>query len=103
MKTEAEVKSRITPEIIKEMCELAEGFNTYVDEYTQKIIDYDILFSLLIHRACSSLRIVIDYEEKRIYSYELAKEFEFKNYQKESLTQLECALLDCLVDVLEDV
>jgi hypothetical protein len=111
MKTESEIKARVTPEIIKKMVEPAEGFNTYVDEYTQKIIDYDILFSLLIHRAVEgwnkldneSVIVILDDSlmfsklgEDEVYYY-------LKNYQTKNLTQLECALLDCLVDVLEEI
>jgi hypothetical protein len=114
MKTESEVKSRVTPEIIKEMCELAEGFEYTSDDYAIYNNTYDAdtdILPILIHRAVEgwnkldneSVIVILDdslmfskLEKDEVYYYS-------KNYQTKNLTQLECALLDCLVDVLEEI
>jgi len=139
---EKEVKAKVTPEIIKKMCELADGFKheehwsipsrlqykvSYgCNMYEQfKPISSDLLiwslFPLLIHRAVGGwnsnqkpfLEIVI-YKDKvclEDYKIETYKDIEYYNkytyqdkrfekYQPDSLTSLECACLDCLVEVL---
>lgn len=63
--TEAEIKAMVTPDIIKKMVELAEGFEYQEDDgHTRKVINYNkyksfyeldmrhsYIFPLLIHRA----------------------------------------------------
>lgn len=111
MITEQSIKDRCTPEIIKQMVEFAEGFSAanldyyYLGVYfknveTDQYILDDDLFSLLIHRAIKNFKVVLDYHEKRLYSYDLQKEYEFKNYQVETLTQEECACLDCMTETI---
>ena len=54
MKTEQELKADCTPEIIKKMVELAEGFDKWElrEIYDPEIwTKSDLLFPLLIHRA----------------------------------------------------
>lgn len=126
MITQQELKAQCTPEIIKKMCELAEGFNVkfvlcFDDNNSEsrdrlvsngsitdeaKICD-SLFFPLLIHRAVEgwnkkcerSGRILCDYDLGMIYiSGVCAKHF--KSYQLQSLTHAECAMLHCLLEVL---
>jgi len=120
MKTQKEIESRVTPEIVKGMVELAEGFDldtdgTFIEGIIlpngtevdfENIQNDDIIFPLLIHRAVEGwnklnekLYIEVDhsvwfYGEKEIIEYGLNK------YKPTTLTACELALLDCLVDVL---
>lgn len=127
--TEQEIKSMVTPEIIKKMVELAEGFviteptlknpaqefgiiyfNNCVWDFVD-INDFD-LFPLLIHRAVEGwdrtnkpCHIEVNYYNRIIYYYipsSPSRPFQFKNYQPRSLTQLELALLHCLIEVLKE-
>jgi hypothetical protein len=123
MITEKELKERCTPDIIRKIVELAEGFEYQEDGgHTCKIINYrkykifyelDMrycdIFPLLIHRAVEGWnKAKISYRDGIIIydSYiELwldgfNKEYDAKTYRPDSLTALECALLDCLVEVL---
>lgn len=128
MKTEQELKDKCTPEFIKWMCEYAEGFEFIKDSswaggyyITTKETDYyqwsynslesdDIVFPLLIHRAVegwnktNDLKIRIFDEEihtkKRLDHFAIGF-YQFKNYQPQSLTQAECTMLHCLLDVFK--
>lgn len=118
MITEQELKEKCTPEFIKWMCELAEGFEYKNDHvwfglwyaHINDIKYEQLLFSLLIHRAVegwnkiNDLKIRIFDEEihtkKRLDHFAIGF-YQFKNYQPQSLTQAECAELDCLLDVFE--
>lgn len=107
---EEEIKAKCDDEIIKRMVEIAEGFSAanfdcYLGVYfknveTDQYILDDDMFPLLIHRAIKNFKVVLYYQEHRLYSYDLQKEYEFKNYQPESLTQAECACLDCLIETI---
>ena len=130
MTTEKELKQRCTPEIIKRMVELAEGFEFIQDSkgdinlchikapdgfktYFGSIKDkeYTLNFSTLIHRAVEGwnkkdieYQIRIDGDEVYIPMWEQGESSckffkKSSDYQKESLTQLECAMLDCLLDI----
>ena len=116
MKTEQELKAMVTPDIIKKMCELAEGFKDYpktVSLDTSAHLKNDIvnwcMFPLLIHRAvegwnlkCESWEeIRIDYESKNVSISGSNKKL-IKNYQPENLTALECACLHCLLEIFEE-
>jgi len=127
--TEQEIKSMVTPEIIKKMVEMAEGFEynertlrtgTYVleilfDEYFFYLSglfekENKLLFLTLVRRAaegwnkkCGFNNGIILYPE--LLEYYIGDNNEcftlhFKNYQPESLTNLELALLHCLIEVL---
>lgn len=123
--SEQELKDQCTPDMIKWMVELAEGFNFESDSkeitilYYRRFITFDILFDdihfpLLIHRAVEGwnkkdlysspsisideLEIIFDYYN----DYKKQKEYSIYNYQPQSLTQAECALLDCLLSILKD-
>lgn len=130
MKTEQELKADCTPEIIKKMVELAEGFeckiqnNEYIivrspngEDYLNSlyciftIFDYQH-FPLLIHRAVEGWNkkflgsfIHINITHRRIESFESdsdkSKFYEIYDYQAENLTHVECAMLDCLIEVLK--
>ena len=124
---EQELKERCTPDIIKRMVELAEGFefiqceNNYFSISVNKqeygnIITDEILFPLLIHRAVEgwnkskhTVERIDDYsirinEQRLFYMYnEYATPYDYANYQPESLTHAECAMLHCLLDRFEEV
>ena len=118
MITEQELKEKCTPEDIKWMVELAEGFEYKNDHvwfglwyaHINDIKYEQLLFSLLIHRAVegwnktNDLKIRIFDEEihtkKRLDHFAIGF-YQFKNYQSQSLTQAECAMLHCLLDVFE--
>jgi len=122
--TEQQLKDDCTPDDIKCMVELAEGF-----EWSESIhfgdisssIKYSkngeatvlatswILFPLLIHRAVEGWN--KKFEDKNIWighkgigyiQYYNPKDYEFKNYQPQSLTQAECAMLHCLLDIFKE-
>lgn len=123
MITEQELKERCTPDIIMKMCQLAEGFEYYKDKlYKIKFEciflesdDEELLtssFPLLIYRAVegwnknhlelhqivhiTNYRFNITFHnrnEDSVYSY--------CNYQSQTLTAAECALLHCLLDIFE--
>jgi hypothetical protein len=120
MKTESEIKARVTPNIIKKIVELAEGFEITDERYInfgrditcpQMHINTWPLFPLLIHRAVEGWNklhnesVIVILDDSLMFS-KLGKDevyYYLKNYQTKNLTQLECALLDCLVDVLEEI
>lgn len=114
---EKELKDHCTPDAIKWMVELAEGFEfigdvkIYLnDEYIgsiKNIFCNKLAFSTLIRRA------VDGWNEKNrngisthydciLYNSETPKLYKFKNYKKESLTLVECACLRCLLDIFEE-
>lgn len=130
--TEQELKDRCTPDAIKWMVELAEGFEL-VDkkrtEFSKCIYEYHIIFndhlvwniyeiqhgvlafSTLIRRAVDGWNKINPESPINIYKscieqiYDSEKYpdlYQFKNYQKENLTQSECAMLDCLLDIFEE-
>lgn len=121
MITEQELKDRCTPEFIKWMCEYAEGFiknlnlNVYdVKKYLQNIKKDNDIFALLVHRTIDGWNkkhfdaiesIFYEYDE---ISYGLNKypmpdffKFKIKDYESNNLTQAECAMLHCLLDVFK--
>lgn len=107
MKTFEEFKERITPEFIKKLCELAEGFEytdyyphyNFIKEYVPLENMY-IMFPLLLHRAVEGYgNMEIDYMLKRIYNS--GNFYMFKEYQPCHLTTCEMAILYCLIEVLK--
>lgn len=127
--TEQEIKALCTPGIIKRMVVIAEGFYYKKNlrhgygfilapdgiKYNPKSIleTKNILtFSTLIHRAMERWNKIHLYEHfieidnisvNRIIALnEIQSCYEFKNYQKENLTELELALLHCLVEILKE-
>lgn len=117
MITEQQLKSQCTSDIIKRIIELAEGFEYYKD-YSDKIkLDFFTLWSdddevlctafpLLIHRTVegwnkkiNDIGIIIC---EGFVSRCGKKDYMFKNYQPQSLTQCECAILDCLLDTFKN-
>ena len=121
MITEQQLKADCTPELIKKMVELAEGFEVDTDGvfYNGIIlpngteVDFDIqhelLFSLLIHRAVEGWnrlnKAYIMTTDSFCYTttnlHQSEERRDFKNYQPTTLTQAECAMLDCLIEVLK--
>ena len=126
MITEQDLKQKCTPEIIKKMVKLAEGFEVTERQITvgnqlliSRGIKYNInscettkdfsevmvkfsLFPLLLHRAvegCS--HIIVDYESKHVEETTMCKLYNFKDYQPTTLTRAECAMLDCLIEVFK--
>lgn len=136
MITEQELKDKCTPEIIKKMCELAEGFefsdNMFFSflqiKYNGINLQYQdvLMFPLLIHRAvegwnkiqdknCGNL--FVNTNAVNIYTesgrdiislsgvdetlYEAINIYDYTDYQPKTLTRAECAILDCLLEVLE--
>jgi hypothetical protein len=126
MKTEQELKSRCTPEFIKWMCLLAGGFE-YIPKGSEDINlhyikapdgfksyfgiikdhEYTLAFSTLIHRAVEGWNKTSGADSIGFYGDRVescidfnSKEYMF-NYQPQSLTQSECAALDCLLDIYE--
>ena len=119
MITEQELKEKCTPEFIKWMCEYAEGFEFFnigncagyrFELYKPCDNDPNVYFPLLIHRAVEGwLKIhdqrFIDIKHKEIQLVHIAYGhvfYEFKNYQPQSLTQAECAMLHCLLDIFKE-
>lgn len=121
--TESKLKADCTPEIIKRMVELAEGFKVDTDgtfyngtifpngmEIKFDIQNDELLFPLLIHRAVEGfnkdgvLTIYTDYCSAMIYgrtALSYRSRFLFNDYHPESLTPCECACLHCLIEVLK--
>lgn len=119
MITEQELKQRCTPEIIKKMCELAEGFefsdNMFFSflqiKYNGINLQYQdvLMFPLLIYRAVEGWNKKYSNDNDFIfigddyihYSKNLGDKFyELKNYQPNILTNAECAMFNCLLEVL---
>ena len=108
MKTWDDLKQQITPEFIKKLCEFAEGFG-YIDYILSQSSDLEqvrfnnIIFPLLIHRAVEGIKIIYSDPEKLWYNNIYGMQcFRFKNYQPEYLTQAECAMLDCLLEIFAE-
>jgi hypothetical protein len=129
MITEQQLKQDCTPDVIKKMVELAEGFsypifileeNDTWERQINLIFDWS-LFPLLIHRAVegwnknkkeeSILKEIIVYNDSvKLIEYKESREGgfdpfaivikKFENYQPSSLTPCECACLHCLIEVL---
>jgi len=132
MKTEQQLKDRCTPDIIKHMVELAEGFEysiiSFEDRFNTHTVKMGIVitceyleyknifipmhtFPLLIHRAVEGWNkknahgdnvIIISDDFITYYGNEQGGIYDFKNYQSESLTLCECAILDCLLDIFKE-
>ena len=112
---EQELKNKCTPEFIKWMCELVEGFG-YIDYVLSQSSDLEqvrfnnIIFPLLIHRAVEGWN-KQEYKRLVINKYQIClnlwpfikteKAYNFRIYQPESLTHAECAMLHCLLDVFK--
>jgi len=130
MKTEQELKDKCTPEFIKWMCELAEGFELNYEGSDKRsfIIKrepnyhefYDWLwtwhsFPLLIHRAVEGINktniVDIPVHTQFCGSFfrnnegmNIMKEmYVYKDYQPRSLTQAECAMLHCMLDIFKEI
>ena len=115
-----ELTDKCTPEIIKKMCELAEGFrcddNTIYSGSRNIMTDFTELFDttnffpLLIHRAVEGFNtkeygkkvIVIEDDYVIFWSEDLdeCRVYNFKNYQPTTLTHAECVMLHCLLEAL---
>lgn len=120
--TEQEIKAMCVPDIIKKMVDLAEGFeytekgnifmyemNFTPDENKSDFILNRIAFPLLIHRAVEGFnkkhnpKKIIDISANNAISYaENSLKYWSQAYQPENLTQLECALLHCLIEILKE-
>jgi hypothetical protein len=119
MITEQQLKADCTPEIIKKMVELAEGFE--IDDINivycggmltielKKYFNF-IVFPLLIHRAVEEWNkitrnkyiIITDtflYTTSNLHQGD--ERYNYNNYQPQSLTPCECACLHCLIEVLK--
>jgi hypothetical protein len=119
---ESKLKSDCTPEIIKKMVDLAEGFE--IDDSNivycggmltielKKYFNF-IVFPLLIHRAVEGWNKVndgkisvhdnyVEYQKNRIQVLQSYMEmsYEFDEYSPSSLTHCECACLHCLIEVM---
>jgi len=128
MKTEQELKDKCTPEFIKWMCELAEGFewrneNNVIWIYVpsdiimvgSKYFSNDSYFPLLIHRAVEGINktniVDIPVHTQFCGSFfrnnegmNIMKEmYVYKDYQPRSLTQAECAMLHCMLDIFKEI
>jgi hypothetical protein len=108
------------------MVKLAEGFELRrgailylksigaIHYFDDDIFNYEF-FSLLIYRAVEGFNknnepsgtfgIYTDREKVTSCNFKLPKneekDYKFKNYQPENLTQLECALLHCLIEIFK--
>jgi len=101
------------------MVELSEGFEikgysvNYFNDFhcsTVSLITAWMLFPLLIHRAVEGVwkqnKHTLFIHSDGVYWVHQKQsdfKFQFKNYQAENLTQCECALLDCLLNILKEV
>ena len=115
MITEQELKDKCAPEFIKWICEHAEGFG-YIDYVLSQSSDLEqvrfnnIIFPLLIHRAVEGWnkkdrsKNQINILTTCVQSWNIIKglqDYVFENYKSENLTQAECAILHCLLDVFK--
>ena len=121
MITEQQLKADCTPELIKKMVELAEGFEfiEYDNPYTIILSAHSRWFvtditkwvygPLLIHRAVEGFNkrnSIVIYAKKNsvclcdpsVYN---DKYFWYDDYSNSILTKLECAMLHCLIEVLK--
>ena len=97
-------------EFIKKLCEFAEGFG-YIDYVLSQSSDLEqarfnnIIFPLLIHRAVEGWnKKYLDKNQIILYGNILSFSegiLTYNGYQPESLTQSECAMLHCLLDVFK--
>jgi hypothetical protein len=109
---ESKLKADCTPEIIKKMVELAEGFE--IDDSNivycggmltielKKYFNF-IVFPLLIHRAVEGWNKKLYESIILVQHNHLTKKesrYNFNDYQPSSLTPCECACLHCLIEVL---
>jgi len=123
MITQQQLTDRCTPEIIKKMVELAEGFEcamedpNYLSIYfkgKEVIIDSPLVFSTLIHRAVEGWNNnndgkisvhdkYVEYQKDRVQVLQAYMEmsYEFDEYEPTSLTHAECAMLHGLIEVLK--
>ena len=117
MKTFKQLKEQMTPEFIKNLCELAEGFEIgYSDIHRVDVVVYrqsvfelstfynmDIAFPLLLHRAVEGFNKKYDNDGISINgSFVLHDEvYFFSSYTSCHLTPCEMAILDCLIEVLK--
>lgn len=109
MKTEQELKDQCTPELIKWMWNLTHDYNIPVERLLS-IIDDKQYFPLLIHRAVEGwnkkqttfARINIFVDRVEIVNYKYSGSYKVKNYQPQSLTHAECAMLHCLLDIFKE-
>ena len=121
---EQELKNKCTPEFTKWMCEYAEGFELFYDEgliiidlnddefYIEDnnfLNDFSQL-PLLIHRAIEGWNKKYPQHTILVYSNGLEcwsdsdnppMSLDFKDYESNNLTQAECAMLHCLLDVFK--
>lgn len=121
MKTFKELSEKTTPDIIKRMCELAEGFEILnfidsrltikFDELFIEIADicfHSFLFPLLLHRAVEGwnksntcMTNITTYGSRIEYgAFDEKNIYFFEDYEASLLTQEEMALWDCLINVL---
>jgi len=118
-----ELKERTTPDIIKKMVELAEGFElSYFDGHGDIVIlpynkaiplsviyDNGIVFSTLLHRAVEgwnksneNIREWIETDKMQVSLFRHGVyRYEFKKYEPCHLTQCEMAIWDCLLEVIK--
>ena len=107
---EQELKNKCTSEFMKRICEYAEGFG-YIDYVLSQSSDLEqvrfnnIIFPLLIHRAVEGWNKKHNNQECIvIHEFSLFHNripILFKDYQPQNLTQAECAILHCLLDVFK--
>lgn len=129
MITEQSLKQRCTSEIIKRMVELAKGFKweenigcaCYINgnkkhrqnwcEVVPQLFIYEHIFPLLFHRAVEKIcddginiyRVKDNFHSvDYIYNESSDDKYNIENYQPESLTACECAMLDCLIDIFNE-
>jgi len=114
--TEQELKDQCTPEFIKWMCEMAEGFEFLnignwagyrFELHKPRDNDPNVYFPLLIHRAVEGWNkgcdpdYSIDLRNSWI-DYGIGNDYSFSNYQSENLTQAECAMLHCMQKIFKE-
>lgn len=117
MITQQQLTDRCTPEIIKKMVGLAEGFECAMEDPNylaiyfkgkEAIIDSPLVFSTLIHRAVEGYnkqyphKYVLNCVDNIVWFDGCIKDsVEIKNYSPSSLTHAECAMLHCLQEVIK--
>jgi hypothetical protein len=120
---ESKLKADCTPEIIKRMVELAEGFEFLSDGNNINVIRlhlakyehedwilrlplfHRIIFPLLIHRAVEGWNKKLYESIILVQHNHLTKKesrYNFNDYQPQFLTHCECAMLHCLIDILKE-
>ena len=124
MKTFEELKQQINSEFIKKLCEIAEGFKYSDSEHGTDIIFFNnkfvatwesisstFLFTILLYRAVegwnrtnqchSAIDISWNYVVCNFDSEDIQLSYDIENYRICHLTQLEMAILDCLIKILK--